>query len=72
MRPANVHSSLCVHLHTVSAEFWQVKAVKVASEDSDEHSGLKPISILMSNENAPLFRCAYLWPIKSCAKLSYL
>ena len=28
--------------------------------------------ILMSNENAPLFRCAYLWPIKSCAKLCYL
>ena len=26
----------------------------------------------MSNENAPLFRCAFLWPIKSCTKLYYL
>ena len=30
------------------------------------------LSILMSNENAPLFRCAYLWPIESCVKLCYL
>ena len=33
----------------------------------------RPVTcILMSNENAPLCRCAKLWPIKYCAKLSYL
>ena len=30
------------------------------------------VYILKSNENAPLFRCAYLWPFKCCAKLCYL
>ena len=33
---------------------------------------LSPLTILMSNENAPLFRCAYLWNIESCAKLCNL
>ena len=29
-------------------------------------------SILMSNENAPPFRCAYLWRIKSWAQICYV
>ena len=46
-------------------------STKLISIDYNAFSSLQE-SILMSNENAPLFRCAWLWLIKSCAKLCYL
>ena len=45
---------------------------KVSSGGGGGPGFLRVYSILMSNENAPLFRCAYLWPIKRFAKLMYL